>query len=604
MGSHYLVSARKYRPKTFDSVVGQSHITTTLKNALRRGQLAHAYLFCGPRGVGKTSCARILAKTVNCLSPTEDMEACGQCAHCLHFSTSSSFNIFELDAASHNSVEDIRNLTDQVQFAPQQGKYKVYIIDEVHMLSTAAFNAFLKTLEEPPEYAIFILATTEKHRILPTILSRCQVFDFKRISTEDMVNHLQEVASLEGALVEEAGLHVIAQKSEGCMRDALSMLDRILSFTGGSLTYQQTMEHLNLLDADFYFRLSDALLAKDLTQVLLEVNQVMDRGFEAEVILDGLGGHFRNLLMAREAGMARLLEVPREHKALYFEKAAQMPPSFILSGLSLLHEALLSIRTVPQRKLHVEVTLIRLCYVLEATAEKKKRLGKPPERIHEPAREPGPALKPEPTREEAGQCSREEEIEVRTSVPSAIAPATPSPERISPGVPSPAAGSQPSESPALKTPGPGPRISRRMMDWSKLESEEIPKPVSRQWDQGQLQQIFQQFLAEKIPMHQSIARTQFGQMALCFSPPDEVKLICPGHLVHSLASQYRDQLIDYFRKQTGSPIRVVIETREPEPGAEPEVEVRSRMDCLELFRQKNPLLAEMQQRLGLKLELS
>src|ERR1700744_2587353 len=286
MSDNYIVSARKYRPQTFDTVVGQEHITTTLKNAIKNQHLAHAFLFCGRRGVGKTTCARILAKTINCENPTPDMEACNVCPTCVSFKNSTSFNIFELDAASNNSVDDIRELINQVRFAPQQGKYKVYIIDEVHMLSAAAFNAFLKTLEEPPPYAIFILATTEKHKILPTILSRCQIFDFKRITTHDIVAHLQSIATKEGMVAQEAALHIIAQKSEGCMRDALSMLDRIASFTNGMLTYSGTMEHLNLLDAEFYFSLTDHMLGQDVSGTLLKLDDALEKGFEGDVILN------------------------------------------------------------------------------------------------------------------------------------------------------------------------------------------------------------------------------------------------------------------------------------------------------------------------------
>src|SRR6202012_894380 len=306
----FIVSARKYRPQTFDTVIGQSHITTTLKNAIRTRQLAHAFLFCGPRGVGKTTCARILAKTINCENLRSDGEACDTCTSCRTFNEGTSLNIHELDAASNNSVDDIRSLVEQVRFAPQAGKYKVYIIDEVHMLSSSAFNAFLKTLEEPPPYAIFILATTEKHKILPTILSRCQIFDFKRITTNDIVIHLQSIASKEGMIAQEAGLHVIAQKSEGCMRDALSMLDRIASFTNGMLTYSSTMEHLNLLDADFYFRLTDFMLAQDVSGCLLLLDQPLEKGFEGDVIINGLAEHFRNLLLCKDQRMAILLDVP------------------------------------------------------------------------------------------------------------------------------------------------------------------------------------------------------------------------------------------------------------------------------------------------------
>src|SRR4051812_46574834 len=278
----FVVSARKYRPQTFDTVVGQSHITTTLKNAIHNNQLAHAFLFCGPRGVGKTTCARILAKTINCENLQADGEACNTCNSCKSFNDGISMNIHELDAASNNSVDDIRSLVEQVRFAPQAGKYKVYIIDEVHMLSSSAFNAFLKTLEEPPPYAIFILATTEKHKILPTILSRCQIFDFKRITTEDTVEHLQEICVKEEVTAEKAALQVISQKSEGCMRDALSIMDKIVSFTGGELTYSNTLEHLNILDEDYYFRLLDSMLSQDLASAMLLFDSINRKGFEGD----------------------------------------------------------------------------------------------------------------------------------------------------------------------------------------------------------------------------------------------------------------------------------------------------------------------------------
>ena len=373
MAENYIVSARKYRPQTFDTVVGQEHITTTLKNAIRHQHLAHAYLFTGPRGVGKTTCARILAKTINCEQPSDDMEACNQCPSCQSFNNSGSFNIFELDAASNNSVDDIRELVNQVRFAPQQGKYKIYIIDEVHMLSAAAFNAFLKTLEEPPPYAIFILATTEKHKVLPTILSRCQIFDFKRITTDDIVHHLHSIATREGMLAQESALHVVAQKSEGCMRDALSMLDRIASFTNGQLTYSATMEHLNMLDADFYFKLTDHLLSQDISGSLLLLDNVLERGFEGNVIVEGLAEHMRNLLLCKDQRMAKLLDVPNDHKPVYYEKALQTPPSFIISALSILNECELNFKNATNKRLHIEMCLIRLCYLLQATQPEVKK---------------------------------------------------------------------------------------------------------------------------------------------------------------------------------------------------------------------------------------
>lgn len=361
----YLVSARKYRPQTFDTVIGQEHITTTLKNAIRQGKLAHAYLFCGPRGVGKTTCARILARTINCEHPTPDMEACGVCETCRALNDNASFNVFELDAASNNSVDDIRELVAGVRFAPQQGKYKIYIIDEVHMLSSQAFNAFLKTLEEPPPYAIFILATTEKHKILPTILSRCQIFDFRRIRTEDTVAHLQGILTQEGRQAEEAALHLIAQKSEGCMRDALSMLDRIAAFSGGRLSYTATLDHLAILDADFYFRLTDYLLCGDVAGVIVALNDTLDKGFEGAVILNGLAEHLRNLLLCKDPRMTHLLDMPPAQKKQFHEKALQAPPSFILSALAVLNDAEVHHKEATNKRLHAELAVIRLCHLLQ-----------------------------------------------------------------------------------------------------------------------------------------------------------------------------------------------------------------------------------------------
>ncbi len=363
MSEQYIVSARKYRPQTFDTVVGQEHITTTLKNAIIKQQIAHAYLFCGPRGVGKTTCARILARTINCENPTADMEACGTCSTCVAFKDNTAFNIFELDAASNNSVDDIRALTDQVRFAPQTGKYKIYIIDEVHMLSSAAFNAFLKTLEEPPSYAIFILATTEKHKILPTILSRCQIFDFKRITTNDTVNHLASIATKESIAADNNALHIIAQKSEGCMRDALSMMDRIASFTNGNISYDLAIQHLNILDADVYFKLCDLLLAKDVSGALVILDEVLQKGFEGDVIMNGFAEHLRNVMLCKDARMAKLLDVAENHKRVYFDKAQIIPSEYLVSALSILNQSEIEYRQALNKRLHLEICFIKLCYL-------------------------------------------------------------------------------------------------------------------------------------------------------------------------------------------------------------------------------------------------
>src|SRR3954451_15759296 len=330
----FIVSARKYRPQTFDSVVGQQHITTTLKNAINNGQLAHAFLFCGPRGVGKTTCARILAKTINCENLQPDGEACNHCNSCRSFNEGTSLNIHELDAASNNSVEDIRALVEQVRFAPQAGKYKVYIIDEVHMLSSAAFNAFLKTLEEPPSYAIFILATTEKHKILPTILSRCQIFDFKRITNNDTVEHLQEIADKEDVHAEKAALQVIAQKSEGCMRDSLSILDKIVSFTNGEVTYKNTLEHLNILDHDYYFKLLDTQLNQDMAGSMLLYDEINLKGFEGVHVLNGYAEFIRNLLVCKDAKAASLLDVVEGMHEKYTKVAKSTDLSYLVSALN------------------------------------------------------------------------------------------------------------------------------------------------------------------------------------------------------------------------------------------------------------------------------
>ncbi len=367
----FIVSARKYRPQTFDTVVGQEHITTTLRNAIRNHQLAHAFLFCGPRGVGKTTCARILAKTINCENLRSDGEACNECHSCVTFNNGTSLNIHELDAASNNSVDDIRSLVEQVRFAPQAGKYKVYIIDEVHMLSSSAFNAFLKTLEEPPPYAIFILATTEKHKILPTILSRCQIFDFKRITLQDTVDHLEGIAIKEHIKTEETALQLIAQKSEGCMRDALSILDKIVSFTNGEVTYENTIEHLNILDADYYFKLMDCMLNQDLAGAMLLYDDIDKKGFEGDSVLNGFAEFIRNLLICKDERVAGLLEVVESFRQRFAEMAKRTEAGYLVSALNILNEAEINYRSARNKRLHVELALIKLCYLgqaLEITA--------------------------------------------------------------------------------------------------------------------------------------------------------------------------------------------------------------------------------------------
>ena len=357
---NYIVSARKYRPSTFESVVGQRALTTTLKNAIATQKLAHAYLFCGPRGVGKTTCARIFAKTINCMTPTADGEACNQCESCVAFNEQRSYNIHELNAASNNSVDDIRQLVEQVRIPPQIGKYKVYIIDEVHMLSASAFNAFLKTLEEPPRHAIFILATTEKHKILPTILSRCQIYDFNRISVEDTVNHLSYVASKEGITAEPEALNVIAMKADGGMRDALSIFDQVVSFTGGNITYKSVIDNLNVLDYEYYFRLTDCFLENKVSDALLLFNDILNKGFDGSHFITGLSSHFRDLLVGKDPVTLPLLEVGASIRQRYQEQAQKCPLPFLYRAMKLCNECDLNYRISKNKRLLVELTLIQV----------------------------------------------------------------------------------------------------------------------------------------------------------------------------------------------------------------------------------------------------
>lgn len=384
---NFIVSARKYRPTTFDSVVGQLSITSTLKNAIKSNHLAQAFLFCGPRGVGKTTCARILAKTINCFNVTEDIEACNECESCKAFDEGHSLNIHELDGASNNSVDDIRSLIDQVRFAPQIGTHKVYIIDEVHMLSQAAFNAFLKTLEEPPKHAIFILATTEKHKIIPTILSRCQIFDFNRIQIEDIAKHLQHIATSENVNTEEDGLHIIAQKADGALRDALSMFDQIVSFSGGSITYKDVIDNLNILDYDYYFRVTDAIINKKVPESLLIFNEILNNGFDGHNFINGLAEHFRNLLVCLDEQTVSLLEVGANIKEKYAAQAKSTKLADLIKSLAITNEADTKYKGSKNQRLLVEVMLMQLCALGNELTEKKNSIinlvigNKPPQKV-------------------------------------------------------------------------------------------------------------------------------------------------------------------------------------------------------------------------------
>ena len=391
---NYIVSARKYRPNTFDTVVGQASITNTLKNAIKNNHLAQAFLFCGPRGVGKTTCARILAKTINCQNINEKTEACDACESCISFNNSASFNIYELDAASNNSVDDIRSLVDQVRIPPQYGKYKVYIIDEVHMLSASAFNAFLKTLEEPPAYAKFILATTEKHKIIPTILSRCQIFDFKRIKIEDIAHHLAYVAEKENITADKDALHIIAQKADGALRDALSIFDQLVSFAGHHLTYQAVIENLNVLDYDYYFKLTDFFLKNEISESLLLFNEVIEKGFDGQHFIIGLGEHLRNLLVCKDVATIKLLEIGENLKGRYKDQSASCPVPFLFKSLDTINQCDLNYKVSNNKRLSIEILLMQLSSLIN-NASASEAVKK--QEIHLPKQEAKPipaTLKP------------------------------------------------------------------------------------------------------------------------------------------------------------------------------------------------------------------
>jgi DNA polymerase III subunit gamma/tau len=596
----FIVSARKYRPQTFDTVVGQEHITTTLKNAIKTGHLAHAFLFCGPRGVGKTTCARILAKTINCENLRPDGEACNECSSCKSFNDGISMNIHELDAASNNSVDDIRALVEQVRFAPQAGKYKVYIIDEVHMLSSSAFNAFLKTLEEPPPYAIFILATTEKHKILPTILSRCQIFDFKRITLQDTVSHLADIAKKEEIQAEETALQLIAQKSEGCMRDALSILDKIVSFTSGTVTYDNTIEHLNVLDADYYFKLLDFMLEQDLAGAMMLYDDIDKKGFEGDMVLNGFAEFMRNLLICKDERIAGLLEVVESFKKRYAEAAKKADAGLIVSALNILNEAEINFRQARNKRLHVELAIIKLCYLGQALQLTSSGAGLDKKKIVESTRSvafrniapialhstPEATAKPTAIAEKKSEPEAKLIIETAAPVKPAPQPKTPEPIEVKPV----------STAPKSKI---GTLDSlRKKIGESAAGEQNIDRPLSIE----ELKDAWSRYIV-KLKANKNSAWQSFESAELKITDDNSFEALVDDNIYEKFLIKERNGVCTFLQKELGNrklKFQVVLTEPKEKPVLQ-DLPLSSKQQYQKLVEQF-PLVKELKDRLRLELD--
>ncbi len=588
----FIVSARKYRPQNFSTVVGQSHITTTLKNAINNNQLAHAFLFCGPRGVGKTTCARILAKTINCENKTADGEACNTCNSCISFDNGSSLNIHELDAASNNSVDDIRSLVDQVRFAPQAGEYKVYIVDEVHMLSASAFNAFLKTLEEPPPYAIFILATTEKHKILPTILSRCQIFDFKRITANDTVEHLREICDKENITAENTALHVIAQKSEGCMRDALSILDKIVSFTGGKLTYANTLEHLNILDEDYFFKLLQFAVEQKLSDALLLFDDINQKGFEGDTFLEGFIEFIRNLLVSKDVKAAILLEVAEDFRDKYLQAAKEISANWMIAALNTTHEAALNYKQARNKRLCVEMALIKLCYINQAVEfSETNGDGVIKKKIVDSAKPVSfkgismIKLKDLPVREIAAK--KQIITEAALFIKKEVAPVVPVLENTE------------IETPARRKSGFGSLEKIR----ARLMQETVQEKTLLELNIENLEKAWTTYTENLFTEKKFPVVTQFKMATLRVDDEFNFTVVTEGILQQRFIEMERSSLIPYMQKYFGNKLlKYSIEINEPEVTAENDEKTLSSKQQYELIIKKHPLVKELKDRLKMEID--
>ena len=601
---NYIVSARKYRPSTFESVVGQRALTTTLKNAIATGKLAHAYLFCGPRGVGKTTCARIFAKTINCMNPTAEGEACNACESCTAFNEQRSYNIHELDAASNNSVDDIRQLVDQVRIPPQIGKYKVYIIDEVHMLSASAFNAFLKTLEEPPRHAIFILATTEKHKILPTILSRCQIYDFSRISVEDTVAHLAYVASKEGITAEPEALNVIALKADGGMRDALSIFDQVVSFTGGHITYQSVIENLNVLDYEYYFKLTDLFLENKVSDALLLLNDVLNKGFDGSHFITGLSSHLRDLLVSKDPVTLPLLEVGASIRERYRAQAQKCPLPFLYRAMKLCNDCDLNYRASKNKRLLVELTLIQVC---QLTAEGDDASG---------GRSPKQAIKPVFTQPAAAQQPQAAPTTPQRQAPTPAPKPASTPQAKPAGNAAPATHSTPAavlmaqgkeekKIPVVKMSGLGVSIKRPVVEEPSKPQPNTPaaQPSAQPeedyiFNEKDLNYYWQEYAAHLPKEQVAIAKRMQNMHPTLLNNSTTFEAVVDNDIVAKEFTAMIPTLQEYLRTRLRNR-KVTMTVRISK--AEEQVRAYGKVEMFQMMAQKNNVLQRLKEEFGLEL---
>lgn len=601
---NYIVSARKYRPSTFESVVGQRALTTTLKNAIATGKLAHAYLFCGPRGVGKTTCARIFAKTINCMSPTADGEACNQCESCTAFNEQRSYNIHELDAASNNSVDDIRQLVEQVRIPPQIGKYKVYIIDEVHMLSASAFNAFLKTLEEPPRHAIFILATTEKHKILPTILSRCQIYDFSRIGVEDTVAHLAYVASKEGITAESEALNVIALKADGGMRDALSIFDQVVSFTGGHITYKSVIENLNVLDYEYYFKLTGFFLENKISDALLLLNDVLNKGFDGSHFITGLSSHLRDLLVSKDPATLPLLEVGASIRERYQAQAQQCPLPFLYRAMKLCNDCDLNYRASKNKRLLVELTLIQ---VAQLTAEEDDGAnGRSPKQAIKPIfTQPAAAQQPQATAATPQQTVQPAVQTNSTPQPAATQHSNATTPHATPTAVLMAQGREEKKIPVMKMSGLGVSIKRPHIEEEQRTPSSNPTAAHQAaqpeedyiFNERDLNYYWQEY-AGRMPKEQVAIAKRMQNMRITLINDTTFEAVVDNEIVAKEFTGMIPTLQNYLRTRLKNR-KVTMTVRISAPTEK--VRAYGRVEKFQMMAQKNSALLQLKEEFGLEL---